>query len=102
MTNNISEQYILKIRTALRISHVYLDEEIVDLIEEARADLVLAGLVPEKVYDESDPNIRNAVRTYCKAKSGLDNPDAEKYAESYEAIKRHLQLTNEYKKEGLT
>jgi len=96
---NVSENYILKIRTALRIKHTFLDTEIADLIEEARADLVLAGILPEKVNDENDPLIRRAVRTYCLSAFGLDNPDSEEYSKSYEAIKLHLQLSNEYKRE---
>ena len=81
---NVSEAYILRIRTALRIKHIYLDTEVADMIEEARADLVLAGILPDKVNDENDPLIRRAIRTYCKANFGLDNPDSEDYAKSYD------------------
>ena len=98
---NVSEAYILRIRTALRIKHTYLDAEVADMIEAERADLVLAGILPDKVNDENDPLIRRAIRTYCKANFGLDNPDSEDYAKSYEAIKLHLQLSNEYKREDV-
>jgi len=97
---SISEQYILSIRNALRIRHTALDDEIRDHIEEARADLILGGILKSKAEDETDPLIKRAVRTFCKAEFGLDNTDSEKYRESYDMIKRHLMLSEEYTKEA--
>jgi uncharacterized phage protein (predicted DNA packaging) len=84
------------IKTALRISHTALDTEILDLIEEARADLVLSGISAVKANDEKDPLIKRAVRTYCKANFGFDNPDSDRLNESYLMIKQHLSLAGDY------
>lgn len=94
----ISERYVLAFREALRIKHPKFDGEISDLIAAARADLcTLGGIKADKVCDESDPLIKRAITAYVKAEFGLDNGDAERYRESYEMIKRHLMLSDEYK-----
>ena len=95
---NISEQYVYSIRQYLRIAHTRLDYEITDLIGAARADLLLGGILPAKVNDESDPLIKRAIVVYVKAEFGLDNADGTKYRESYDMLKRHLQLSAEYTK----
>ena len=92
----ISERYTLDFRSALRIKHTRLDGEINDLIGAARADLLLGGILAEKVCDESDLLIKRAITAYVKAEFGLDNDDAGKYRESYDMLKRHLQLSTEY------
>ena len=97
---NISKQFVYEVRRYLRISHTHFDAEITDLIGAARADLLLGGIVAAKVEDESDAIIKRAIVCYVKAEFGLDNPDAAKYRDSYEMLKRHLQLSNEYTKEA--
>lgn len=104
MTNNIIRaptlQYTLAFRQALRISHTRSDGEINDLINAARADLHdLGGIREDKVNNENDPLIKRACMLYVKAEFGLDNPDADKYRESYEALKKHLMLSGEYTEE---
>jgi uncharacterized phage protein (predicted DNA packaging) len=84
------------IKTALRISHTALDTEILDLIEEARADLMLSGISDLKANDDKDPLIKRAIKTYCKANFGFDNPDSDKLNRSYESLKNHLSLAGDY------
>lgn len=84
-----------KIKNALRVDGNDLDEEIQDLIDAAKADLVLSGLKESKIVD-TDPLIIRAITTYCKANFGYDIPDAERYQQSYEMIKNHLSLSQEY------
>ena len=93
---NISEQYVYSVRRYLRINHTHFDAEITDLIGAARADLLLGGIIPAKVNDESDALIKRAIVVYVKSEFGLDNPDAEKSRESYQTLKRHLMLSSEY------
>jgi len=80
----------------LRITGVEYEHEITDLINAACADLGLGGIVPKKLYNNNDPLIRRAIHLYVKANFGLDNPDSEKYAASYDTLKRHLMLSSEY------
>lgn len=93
---DVSIQFVAEVRRYLRINHDRFDNEIADLINSARADLLLGGILPEKVEDRADALIKRAIVSYVKAEFGFDNPDAEKYRSSYEMIKRHLQLSNEY------
>jgi len=60
------------VKLALRISPTIIayDDEVQDLIEAAKADLKLSGVDPAKL-DESDPLIKRAIVTYCKAHFGL-------------------------------
>lgn len=97
---NIKTKYVNSIRRNLRINHDRFNDEITDLIEAARADLLLGGIILSKVVDENDALIKRAIVNYVKAEFGLDNEDSEKYRESYEMLKRHLMLSDEYTREA--
>lgn len=82
-----------KIKDALRVSGSDLDEEIQDLINAAKADLKLSGITK----DETDPLIIRAITIYCKAHFGYEEPaQAELFMKSYQALKTHLALSQEY------
>jgi uncharacterized phage protein (predicted DNA packaging) len=76
------------------------DTEIEDLIAAAQNDLILAGVLAAKAVDDTDPLIKRAVSSYVKANFGLDNPDAEKFQKSYDSLKAHLTLSQEYTEGG--
>lgn len=82
-----------KVKLALRIKNNKFDHEITDLIEEAKSDLKISGVVK---IDDTDYLILRAIKTYCKANFGLDNKDSEKYQASYESLKEHLSLCGDY------
>ena len=84
------------IKTALRISNTAFDSEINDLISAARSDLKLSGVLESKVNDDTDPLIKRAIVVYCKANFGWNNPDAERLQQSYNMLKIHLALSQEY------
>lgn len=69
------------------------DGEIQDLIDAVKADIALAGVV---AVDDTDPLIKRAIATYCKANFGYDNPDAERLQKSYDMLKAHLTLAQDY------
>lgn len=75
-------------RAALRIPAFVndYDEEISDVIEAARAELVAGGVVDAKAHDDSDGRVRLAIKVYVKANFGMDNPDAERFMKSFEAM----------------
>lgn len=91
------------IKTALRISegNTAYEGEILDLIAAARADLMLAGILPAKANDDTDPLIKRAITVYVKGNFGWNNPDAEKLQQSYAMIKGHLALSQEYTSEAV-
>ncbi|MGJ9383232.1 head-tail connector protein [Salipaludibacillus sp. CF4.18] len=90
---------IEKVKTNLRISSSVFDaDEIQELIDSARDDLKLAGVSPEKADAEyPDSLIKRAIITYCKANFGYDNPDAERFEQSYLMLKQHLTLAGDYR-----
>lgn len=84
------------VKNVLRVNGEDLDMEILDLIEAAKADLVLSGLHKERVI-ETDPLIKRAIILYCKAHFGYDDPNlAARFEQSYESLKMHLALSIEY------
>ena len=104
------------IKTTLRISNTAYDAEIEDLIEAAKADLKLSGVNIDKTVTETytpeptednpepepievevmDPLIKRAITIYVKAHFGWNNPDAERLQQSYDMLKCHLALSQEY------
>ena len=63
----VGDEYLASVRHSVRLSSTVHDGELTDLINAARADLVLGGVLEEKANDESDPLIKKAVTTYVKA-----------------------------------
>lgn len=86
------------IRKRLRISATTtnFDDEIQELIDGAVADLALSGVASVKANDETDALIKRAITTYVKANFGYDNPDADRLQQSYEMLKQHLALSQDY------
>ncbi|MGN7309913.1 head-tail connector protein [Alkalicoccobacillus gibsonii] len=87
-----------RVKTSLRISqeNKAFDGDVQDLIEAAQADLFQSGVSAEKSISETDPLIRRAVITYSKAHFGIDNPDADRFAKSYDLLKQHLTMAGDY------
>ena len=84
------------VKAALRVNGDDLNLEIQDLIEAAKADLILSGVHKDKVKD-NDPLIKRAVTVYCKAHFGYDDSKiVERFEQSYISLKHHLTLSTEY------
>lgn len=75
-------------RAALRIPGFCndFDEEIADVIDAARAELLAGGVSDAKAHDDEDGRVRLAIKVYVKANFGMDNPDAEKFMRSFETM----------------
>ena len=80
----------------MRLTAQTFDSELTDLINAARADMVLGGVLEGRASDESDPLVLRAVATYVKAEFGLDNADSEKYRAAYNELKTRLMLADAY------
>lgn len=84
------------VKDALRVNGEDLNNEILDLIESAKADLILSGVNKDKVID-TDPLIKRAIIVYCKANFGYDDVNmATRFEQSYISLKHHLTLSTEY------
>jgi len=84
------------VKSALRVSHSALDNEIEDIIEAARLDLKLSGVSSVKADSDEDALIKRAIITYAKANFISDVNMAEKYQKSYDSLKIHLTLAGDY------
>jgi len=90
---------IESVKGALRVTSndTLIVEEIEDLIESARMDLIISGVSEEKANNDHDPLIKRAIIIYAKANYGLDNPDADRFRDSYVMLKQHLSLAGDYR-----
>ena len=93
----IGDKYIRNMIRAVRRNETQdTVEEVADLIREARADLIGAGVAEEKAVDETDPLIKGAVRCYVRAKFGLGSEDAEPNRQAYAELKDNLRRNVDY------
>lgn len=75
-------------RKTLRMTTHVFDDEIVDLIDAAKADLLTAGVV---LNDENEPLVRQAIKFYCRANfQNGDSKERELYDKRYQALKAQL------------
>lgn len=80
------------VKQALRISTDAFDDELEGLIEAAKQDLGIAGVI---VPDELDSIVKRAIITYCKMSFGLPE-DYDKLKESYDEQKAQLSNATGY------
>lgn len=84
------------VKTALRLRNNAFDNEVEDLIAAARDDLRISGVSAALVVSDTDSLIKRAIVTYCKANFGYDNPEADRFRQSYDMLKQHLSLAGDY------
>lgn len=80
------------VREALRISNTAYDSELGLLIDAAKLDLGVAGVI---VPEEYDALVKTAIITYCKVRFGLPE-DAERLTKSYDEQKAQLSNASGY------
>lgn len=81
-----------KVKLALRITTDAYDDELLDLIEAAQADLGIAGVV---LPSDTDALITRATITFCKMSFGLPE-DYDKLKKSYDEQKSQLSTATGY------
>lgn len=82
-----------KIKTALRINHSKLDEDIQSDIDACLTDLEVCGIV---FAETADPLILNAVKLYCRSVYTDDPAKGAEYLRRYEALKSCLMMAEGY------
>jgi hypothetical protein len=88
--------FLSEAKDYLRVSTADTDVEVQDLIDAARQDLILSGMLSTKALSEVDPLIRRYVFGYVKANFGWDNPEAIRMSDANIMLKRHLLLSPDY------
>lgn len=81
-----------KVKMGLRITTTAYDNEILDLIEAAKQDLGIAGVIVPASIDEI---VTRAIITYCKMSFGLPE-DYDRLKESYDEQKAQLSNATNY------
>jgi len=74
----VGMHYLAKIKRAVRVVSTAEDitQELTDLIEECRADLVQLGVLQAKANDETDVLVLGAVRSFVRWKFAQDEKEA--------------------------
>lgn len=80
------------VKMALRITTTAYDAELTYLIEAAKLDMGIAGVV---LPDELDALVTRAIITYCKMSFGLPE-DYDRLKKSYDEQKAQLQIASGY------
>ena len=85
-----------KVKGALRITSNVFDNELNDLIDSARLDLGIAGVVvPITTDTDTDKIINQAIITYCKMNFGAP-VDYDRLKKSYDEQKAQLSMSTGY------
>lgn len=71
-----------QVKTALRISHNVLDDDINMTIETACTECIRAGVPVEVMSDYSNPLVTSVIKTYCMY-AYADKDNAERYFNSF-------------------
>lgn len=82
-----------KIKTALRVRHSVLDEDIMADIDACLADLSVCGIGQPL---ETDPLILNAIKLYCRSLATDDPAKGAEYLRRYEGLKACLMTAEGY------
>ena len=82
-----------KVKRTLRLTTDKFDDDIVDLVHAALADMGIAGVVNQNT---DDPLVIRAVETYCKLHFG-EPEDAERLKRSYDEQKAQMSTNSHYK-----
>lgn len=83
------------VKKSLRLTTDHFDDEVENLIESALLDLNITGVVTGE--GDNDALIQRAVITYAKAHFGYDNPESDRFNDSYIMLKHHLSLSGDYR-----
>lgn len=87
-----------KVKLALRQHTDAFDSEIVDLIAAAKSELILVGILPEKVNKKPpDPLVSRYIVTYCCANFGTTE-DYDRLKASYDEQKAQMMSASGYTK----
>ena len=87
------DELLQKVKTAIRIKHTALDDDLADNIQACLLDLQMHGIAHA---DETDPLIQNAVKLYCKAAYTDDPVKAAEWLRRYEELKACLMMAEGY------
>ena len=89
-----------KVKQALRISHNFLNNDIRDTIEAARAEMIRSGVSVKAASNDGDQLIARAIKTFCLGEYEKDPKLAEGYQKSWEYQLDNLRKSSSYTESG--
>lgn len=82
------------VKKALRVTTNAYDAELNDLIESAKVDLGIAGVI---IPESSSKVVETAIKTYCKMNFGTPNPAMwEIFKKSYDEQKAQMSNSSDF------
>ena len=81
----VSAEYLNKIKFAVRMvsTDTNVIQEITDIIEECRADMISKGVSREIATDENDYSVLGCVRSFARSRFGIDADDIQLNMQDY-------------------
>lgn len=79
----VGASYLASVMKSAGLTASYYEDEVTDLIEQARADMSRSGIVSYLVFDESDHLVKGAIKTFVKAEKAESSEESERLSESY-------------------
>lgn len=101
MANKISEEYLKKVRFAIRRNaNDKVDEELRDIIEECQEDMISKGVSVKVATDESNKRVLGCQRAFARWRFGINGDDVLRNREDYwllvdELRKNQIEITEE-------
>lgn len=90
-----------RVRTAVGRTSKALDDDLLDVIEAARDDMIASGVPASVANDEGNRLVTQAVKCYAKAQEAWEEPQiAQAQMESYQSIVNKLSLTHRSEEDG--
>lgn len=96
----ISDEYLAKIRFAVRRnSNATVDNELKDIIEQCRMDMIQKGVEKNVAEDESNKLVLGCQRAFARWQFGINGDDALKNREDYRLMLDELRK-NQFEEES--
>lgn len=79
----VGASYLSAMKKAAGLTASYYDDEVTDLIEQARAEMIRCGILSTMAVSESDQLVKGAIRTFVQACKAENSSEAERLMASY-------------------
>lgn len=98
----VSETYLEKVRFAVRRnSSKQINEELTDIVEQCRADLIRMGVAKSVAEDEENTLVLGCQRAFARWQFGINGDDAERNREDYKLMANDLRKSVLPEEEGV-
>lgn len=92
----VSDEYLSKVRFAIRRnSSDEVNQELTDIIEQCRADLIRMGVKKDTANDESNKLVLGCQRAFARWQFGIGGDDAERNRDDYRVMADELRKSQE-------